>query len=162
MQKNSSKKHTLLLHWLRESLWLCVDHNKLWKILKEMWILDHFICLLRSLYAGQEATVRSRHGKRDWFKIRKGVHQGSILSTCIFFLTYMQSTSCEMWGWMKHKLESRLLGEITKTSDMHPRGGKTAPRHKVKEGGEGGSPMAGMSLSLISIWIPSLAKPSQA
>ena len=53
-----------------------VDHNKLWKILKEMGIADHLNCLLRNLYAGQEATVRTRHGKMDWFQIGKGVHQG--------------------------------------------------------------------------------------
>ena len=64
----------------------CVDHNKLWKILKEMGIPDHLICLLRNLYAGQEATVRSGHGTIDWFQIRKGVCQGSILSPCLFKL----------------------------------------------------------------------------
>ena len=57
----------------------CVDHNKLWKILKEMGIADHLTCLLRSLYAGQEATVRTRHGTTDWFQIGKGVRQGCIL-----------------------------------------------------------------------------------
>ena len=57
----------------------CVDHNKLWKILKEMGIADHLTCLLRNLYAGQEATVRTGHGKTDWFQISKGVHQGCIL-----------------------------------------------------------------------------------
>ena len=64
----------------------CVDHNKLWKILKEMGIPDHLICLLRNLYAGQEATVRTGHGTTDWFQIGKGVRQGSILSPCIFNL----------------------------------------------------------------------------
>ena len=73
---------------------------------------DHLICLLRNLYTGQEATVRTEHGTTDEFQIGKGVCQGCILSPC--FLTYMQSTSCEMPGWMKHKLESRLLGEIQK------------------------------------------------
>ena len=63
-----------------------VDHNKLWKILKEMGIPEHLICLLRNLYAGQEATVRSGHGTTDWFKIRKGVCQGCILSPCLFNL----------------------------------------------------------------------------
>ena len=69
----------------------CVDHNELWKILKEMGIPDHLTCLLRSLYAGQEATVRTGHGTTDWFQIRKGVRQGCILSPC--YLIYMQSTS---------------------------------------------------------------------
>ena len=64
----------------------CVDHNKLWKILKEMWISDHLTCLLRNLYAGQEATVRTGHGTTDWLQIGKGVHQGCILSPCLFNL----------------------------------------------------------------------------
>ena len=63
----------------------CVDHNKLWKILKKMGIPDHLICLLRNLYAGQEATVRTGHGTTDWIQIEKGVHQG-ILSPCLFNL----------------------------------------------------------------------------
>ena len=63
-----------------------VDHNKLWKILKEMGITDHLTCLLRNLYAGQEATVRTGHGTTDWFKIGKGVCQGCILSPCLFNL----------------------------------------------------------------------------
>ena len=62
----------------------CVDHNKLWKILKEMGIPDHLTCLLKNLYAGQEATVRTRHGTTDWFQIGKGVYQGWILSPCLF------------------------------------------------------------------------------
>ena len=63
-----------------------VDHNNLWEILKEMGIPDHLTCLLRNLYAGQEATVRTRHGTRDWLHIGKGVHQGCILSPCLFNL----------------------------------------------------------------------------
>ena len=68
----------------------CVDHNKLWKILKEMGILDHLTYLLRNLYAGQEATVGTGHGTTDWFQIGSGVHQGYILSHS--YLTYMQNT----------------------------------------------------------------------
>ena len=64
----------------------CVDHNKLWKILKEMGIPEHLTCLLRNLYAGQEATVRTGHGTTDWFEIGKGVCQGCILSLCLFNL----------------------------------------------------------------------------
>ena len=64
----------------------CVDHSKLWKILKEMGIPDHLACLLRNLYAGQEATVRTEHGTTDWFQIGKGVCQGCILSPCLFNL----------------------------------------------------------------------------
>ena len=64
----------------------CVDHNKLWKILKEIGLPDHLTCLLRNLYAGQEATVRTGHGTTDWFQIGKGVHQGCTLSPCLFSL----------------------------------------------------------------------------
>ena len=64
----------------------CVDDNKLWKILKEVGIPDHLTCLLKNLYAGQEATVRTRHGTTDWFQIGKGVSQGCILSPCLFNL----------------------------------------------------------------------------
>ena len=85
----------------------CVDHNKLWKTLQEMGIPDHLTCLLRNLYAGQEATVRTGHGTTTDSKSVKAVY-------CYpAYLTYMQSTSCKMLGWMKHKLESRLLGEIS-------------------------------------------------
>ena len=92
----------------------CVDHNKLWKIPKEMGIPDHLTCLVRNLYAGQEATVRTGHGTTDWFQIGKGVRQGCILSLCLFNL-YAEYI---MPGWMKHKLESRLPGEISIPSDM--------------------------------------------
>ena len=64
----------------------CVDHHKLWKILLEMGIPDHLTCLLRNLYAGQEAPVRTRHGTMDWFQIGKGTHQGGIMSPCLFNL----------------------------------------------------------------------------
>ena len=89
--------------WIKEKAWefqknidycfIChakafdfMDHNKLWKILKQMGILDHFNCLLRNLYTGQEATVRTRHRTTDWFQIGKEVHQGCILSPCLFNL----------------------------------------------------------------------------
>jgi len=94
----------------------CVDHNKLWKILKEMWIPDHLTCLLRNLYAGQETGVKTGHGTTDWFQIRKEICQSCILSPA--YLTSIQSTSWETLGWRKHKLESRLWGEISITSDM--------------------------------------------
>ena len=93
-----------------------MDHNKLRTVLKEMGIPDHRICLLRNLYAGQETTVRTGHGTTDWFKIGKGVRQGCILSLCLFNL--YASTLRKMLGWMKHKVESRLPGEITIASDM--------------------------------------------
>ena len=64
----------------------CVNHKRLWKMVKEMGILDHLTCLLRNLYAAQEATVRTEHGTTDWLQIRKGVHQGCTLSPCLFNL----------------------------------------------------------------------------
>jgi len=64
----------------------CMNHNKQWKILKEMGMPDHLTCLLSNLYAGQEAAVRTRHGKTDWFKVGKGISQGCILSPCLFNL----------------------------------------------------------------------------
>ena len=73
-----------------------VDHNKLWKILKEMGIPDHLTCLLTNLYAGQEATVRTGHGTTDWFQIGKGVCQGCILSPCLFNL-YAEYTRRNAW-----------------------------------------------------------------
>ena len=94
----------------------CVDHNKLWKILQEIGIPDHLTCLLRNLYAGQEATVRTRHGTTDWFQIRKGTRQGFILSSCL--LNLHAEYIIKMPGWMKHKLKSGLSGEIPITSDM--------------------------------------------
>ena len=94
----------------------CVDHSKLQKILKEMGIPNHFTCLLRNLYAGQEAIVKTGHGTADWFQIEKEVCQGCIFSPCLFNL--YAEYSCEMPGWMKHKLESRFPGEISITSDI--------------------------------------------
>ena len=93
----------------------CVDHHKLWKFLKTWEYQTTWPASLRNLYAGQEATVRTGHGAMDWFQIGKRIRQGCILSPCLE--TYMQSTSCEMPGWMTHKLESRLPGEISITSD---------------------------------------------
>ena len=74
----------------------CVDHKKLWNILQQMGIPYHMTCLLRHLYSGQEATVRTRHGITDWFQIRKGVHQGCILSSCLFnfYAEYMYHVKC--------------------------------------------------------------------
>ena len=95
-----------------------VGHNKLWKILKEMGIPDHLTCLLRNLYTGQEATVRTGHGKTDWFKIGKGICQDCILSPWLFNL-YAEYTM-QNAGLNEHKLESRLPGEIS-TSDMQMR-----------------------------------------
>ena len=95
---------------------LTVDHNKLWKILKEMGIPDHLTCLLRNVYAGQEATVRTGHGTTDWFQIGKGVHQGCILSPCFFNLCaeyIMRNTGLD-----EAQAGIKMLQEISITSDM--------------------------------------------
>ena len=94
----------------------CVDHSKLWKILQEMGIPDHLASLLRNLYAGQEGTVITGCGTMDWFQIGNGVRQGCILLPCLanLYAEYIM----RMLDWKKHKLESRLLGEISITSDM--------------------------------------------
>ena len=94
------------------TVWITIN----WKIMKEMGIPDHLTCLLRNLYAGQEATIRTGHGTTDWFQIGKGVHQGYILSPCLFnlYAEYIMRNA----GLEEHNLESRLLGEISITSDM--------------------------------------------
>ena len=94
----------------------CVDHNKLWKILKEMGMPNHLTFLLRNLYAGQEAAVRTGHETTDWFKTGKGVHQGCILSTCLFnwYAEYiMQNAELN-----KAQAGIKIPGEISITSDM--------------------------------------------
>ena len=90
--------------------------NGLWEIPQELGISDHLTCLLRNLYADQEAIVRTRHGTMDWFKTGKGVCQSCILSLCLFnlYAEYIKRNA----RLMKHKLESRLPGEISGTSDM--------------------------------------------
>ena len=93
-------------------VWITINCGKL----LEMGVPEHLTCLLRNLYAGQEATVRTGYRTTDWSQIRKEVRQGCLLHPA--YLPYMQSTSYEMLGCMKHKLESRLLGEISITSDM--------------------------------------------
>ena len=94
----------------------CVDHNKLWEILQKIGIPDHLTCLLRNLYAVQEAIVRTGHGKTDWLQIGIGVCQGCILSPCLINL---QSTSCKILCWLKPKWESRVPGEISIISVTH-------------------------------------------
>ena len=94
----------------------CVDHNKLWKILKEMGIPDHLTCLLRNLYVGQEATVRTGHGTTNWFKIGKGVRQGCILPPCLFNLYaeyIMRNAELE-----EAQAGIKMVGEVSITSDM--------------------------------------------
>ena len=84
-KQESSRKPSTSVYWLSQSLWLCGPQN-LWKILQQIGIPDRLSCLLRNLYAGQEATVRTWHGTTDWFQIRKGVCQCCILSPCLFNL----------------------------------------------------------------------------
>ena len=94
----------------------CVDHNKLWKILKEMEIPDHLTCLLRNLYAGYKATVKTGHGTADWFHIGKGVRQGCILSPCLINLhaQYIMGNA----GLDEAQAGIKIVGEISITSDM--------------------------------------------
>ena len=111
-----SSESTLRMRWpsIGVSAFNCVDHHKLWKILREMGMPDHLTCLLRNLYAGQEATVRTGHGTTDWFQIGRGVCQGCTLSPCLFNLYaeyIMRNAGLE-------EAQSRLLGEISITSDM--------------------------------------------
>ena len=94
----------------------CVDYSKLWTILQEMEIPNHLTCLLRNLYAGQEATVRTGHEQQTGSKSGKEYVKAIYCHPAYF--TYMQRTSCEMPGWIKHKLESRLPGKISITSDI--------------------------------------------
>ena len=103
------------------TVWITIN----WKILKEMGLQDHLTFLLRNLYSGQEATVKTGHGTTDWFHIGKGVCQGYILSPCLFnfYAEYIMRNA----GLEEAKLESRLQGEISITSDMqmtHPYGRK--------------------------------------
>ena len=108
----------VFLIFLKRSLVFdCVDHNKLWKILQEIGVPDHLTCLLRNLYAGQEATVRTGHGKTDWFQIGKGIRQACILSLCLFniYAEYiMRNTGLE-----EAQTGIKIAGRITSiTSDM--------------------------------------------
>ena len=125
-QESSRKKHLLLLTkaFGYAKAFDCVDHNKLWKILKEMGIPDHLTCLLRNLYAGQEAAVRTGHETTDSFQIRKGVCRGCILSPCLFnfYAEYIMRNA----GLEEAQLKSRLQGEISITSDtqMTPPNGR--------------------------------------
>ena len=111
-RENSRKISTSVLLIMPKSLavWITTKCGKFFKR-----IPDHLTCLLRNLYASQEATVRTGHGTTDWFQMGKGVHQGYILSP---YLTYMQNISCKVPSGMSYKLESRLPGEISTILDM--------------------------------------------
>ena len=102
----------LLLDYAKIFVWITTN----WKIPKEMGIPDHLTCLLKNLYAGQEPTVRTGHGNMDWFQLGKEYAKAVFCHPA--YLISMQSTSWEMLGWKKHKLESRLPGAISTTSDM--------------------------------------------
>ena len=104
------------LHWNLFDIFLIISQELWVQLLKEMGISYHLTCLLRNLYAGQEAAVRTGHGTTDWFQIGKGVHQGCIVSPYLFNL--YAGHIMRNAGWRKHKLESRLPGEIPITSDM--------------------------------------------
>ena len=97
----------------------CVDHNKLWKILKEMGIPDHLTCLLRNLYAGQEATVRTGHGTMDWFRTGKGVRQGCILSPCLFnfYAEYIMQNAGVDVAQTGIKIDGRNIDNLRYTDD---------------------------------------------
>ena len=111
--KRIPEKHLLLLYWLKPlTVWIIINCGK-FKRWEHQTIWPAY---WKKLYAGQEAAVRTGHGTTDWFQIGKGVHQDCILSPCLFNL-YAEYI-IEMPGWMKHQLESRLLGEISITSDM--------------------------------------------
>ena len=104
----------------------CVDHNKLWKILKEMGIPDHLTSLLRNLYAGQEATVRTGHGTTDWFQSRKGVHQGCILSPCLFnlYAEYIMINAGLDEAQTRIKIAGRNTNNLIYRQHHHPYGRK--------------------------------------
>ena len=104
----------------------CVDHNKLWKILKEMEIVDHLTCFLRNLYAGQEATVRTGHGTTDWFQIGKGVCQGCILSPCLFnlYAEYIMRNAGLEEAQAGIKIAGRNINNLRYADDNHPFGRK--------------------------------------
>ena len=93
-----------------------MDHNELWKILQEMGILEYLTCLLRNLFAGQEATIRTRHGTTDWFQIGKGVRQGCILSPCLFNLS--AEYAMQNAGLDEPQVGIKTAGRNIKTSDM--------------------------------------------
>ena len=115
-KKQESSRKTTISAFLTMPKPLTEWITRNWKILKEMGIPDHLTCLLRKLSAGQGATVRTGHGTTDWFQIGKGVCQGCVLSPCLFnfYAEYIMRNA----GLEKHKLESRLPGEISITSDM--------------------------------------------
>ena len=130
------------------TVWITIN----WKILKEMSIPDHPTCLLRNLYAGQEATVITGHGTTVWFQIGKGVVKAVYCYPA--YLTYVQSTSRETLGWKMHKLESRLPGEMSGAAGMCPDRDKVTGRERNLQGSSSprgcpGGPICPLSLSVL-------------
>ena len=114
----------------------CVDHNELWKILKEMWVPDHLTCFLRNV--GQEATVRTRHGTKDRFKIGKRAHQSCELSPCLF--NFYAECTCDMPGWMNHSWNQDSLEKYQETQKYrwyHSKGRKGRGTKQPLDEGEG-------------------------
>ena len=118
-KKQESSRKTSISALLTMSAFDCVDHNKLWKILQEMGIPDHLTCLLRNLYAGQEATVRTGHGTTDWFQIGKGVCQGCILSPCLFnfYAEYIMRNAGLEEAWAGIKIAGRNINNLRYADD---------------------------------------------
>ena len=109
----------------------CGKSSKLWKFLQEMGVPGYLTCFLRNLHAGQEATVWTRHGTMDWFQLGKEYIKAVYCH--LAYLISMQNTSCKMLGWIKHKLESRLQGEISTTLDMQMTPPYGRKRRRTKE-----------------------------
>ena len=118
-QQESSRKNIYFCFIDYAKAFACVDHNKLWKILKEMGIPDHLICLLRNLYAGQEATVRTWHGTTDWFQIGKVVRQSCILSPCLFnfYAEYIMRNAGLEEAQARIKIARRNINNLTYADD---------------------------------------------
>ena len=125
-KKQESSRKTSISAFDYAKAFDCVDHNKLWKILQKLVIPDHLTCLLRNLYAGQEATVRTGHGTTDWFQIGKGVHQGCILSPCLFNLNaeYIMRNAGLDEAQAGIKIAGRNINNLRHVDDNHHYGRK--------------------------------------
>ena len=133
--KRVPEKHLFLLYWLSQTF-DCVDHNKLWKILKEMGIPDHLTCLLRNLYAGQEATVRTGHGTTDWFQIGKWVCQDCILSPCLFnsYAEYIMTNTGLEEAQVGIKIAGRNINNLRYADDTRKWRGTKKPLDESERG----------------------------
>ena len=124
--QESSRKTSISAYIDYAKAFDCVDHNQLWTVLQEMGIPDHLTCLLRNLYAGQEATVRTGHGTTDWFQIGNGVHQGCILSPCLFnfYAEYIMRNAGLDEAQTGIKIAGRNINNLRYADDNHPYGRK--------------------------------------